>query len=215
MESSMGVSTELSLLWAGWCTMHSVLIDPAVTSWLWRRYPWLVRWYRISYSLLSLGTFFVLCWFTLIAAGAVTYSFDWLSGVGRLVLLGLAGFLYVSGARGYDITVFLGLKQLQEGTWHTTLTESNGLSRSGAFGITRHPWYLGSILLIWAVFPWQSIAYVAIGFVLTIYIILGTLLEERKLVMEYREEYRQYQREVSMLLPCKWLRAKCRLHDVK
>ncbi len=41
---------------------------------------------------------------------------------------------------------------------------------------------------------------------LTIYLIVGTVLEERKLLMEYDEEYRSYQNRVSMLVPFKYLK---------
>ena len=37
--------------------------------------------------------------------------------------------------------------------------------------------------------------------VLTIYIIIGTVLEERKLVLEFGDTYIRYQREVPMLIP--------------
>jgi protein-S-isoprenylcysteine O-methyltransferase Ste14 len=37
--------------------------------------------------------------------------------------------------------------------------------------------------------------------VLTIYVIIGTKLEERKLVLEFGDTYIQYQKEVPMLIP--------------
>jgi protein-S-isoprenylcysteine O-methyltransferase Ste14 len=40
--------------------------------------------------------------------------------------------------------------------------------------------------------------------VFTAYVVVGTLLEEKKLVAEFGEEYRSYQRRVSMLVPLKW-----------
>ncbi|MDP3480639.1 MAG: hypothetical protein Q8R88_12775 [Desulfoprunum sp.] len=39
---------------------------------------------------------------------------------------------------------------------------------------------------------------------LSAYLIIGTILEERKLVVEYGDIYRTYQRQVPMLLPWKW-----------
>jgi protein-S-isoprenylcysteine O-methyltransferase Ste14 len=42
--------------------------------------------------------------------------------------------------------------------------------------------------------------------VLTVYIVVGTLLEERKLVHEFGDAYRNYQRRVSMFVPLKWIR---------
>ena len=42
--------------------------------------------------------------------------------------------------------------------------------------------------------------------VLTVYIVGGTLLEERKLVHEFGDAYRSYQGRVSMFVPLKWTR---------
>lgn len=42
---------------------------------------------------------------------------------------------------------------------------------------------------------------IVINVVLTVYVIVGTKLEERKLVLEYGDRYIKYQREVPMLIP--------------
>ena len=43
------------------------------------------------------------------------------------------------------------------------------------------------------------------GTVFTV-VVVGTLLEERKLVSEFGRQYTDYQQRVSMLLPVKWAR---------
>ena len=40
-----------------------------------------------------------------------------------------------------------------------------------------------------------------INIILTIYIIMGSILEERKLVLEFGDAYVKYQQEVPMLIP--------------
>jgi protein-S-isoprenylcysteine O-methyltransferase Ste14 len=42
---------------------------------------------------------------------------------------------------------------------------------------------------------------IVINAVLTMYIVIGTKLEEKKLVLEYGDIYIKYQQEVPMLLP--------------
>jgi len=42
--------------------------------------------------------------------------------------------------------------------------------------------------------------------ILTSYLIVGTYLEEKKLVREFGENYRNYQKKVSMLIPYTWLK---------
>ena len=44
--------------------------------------------------------------------------------------------------------------------------------------------------------------------ILTGYFIVGTLLEERKLSVEFPEAYKEYRQKVSMLLPFEWLKSK-------
>jgi protein-S-isoprenylcysteine O-methyltransferase Ste14 len=60
------------------------------------------------------------------------------------------------------------------------------------------------VLLLWAG-DLDVTALVGNG-VLTIYIVVGTLLEERKLVHEFGDAYRSYQGRVSMFVPLKWIR---------
>jgi protein-S-isoprenylcysteine O-methyltransferase Ste14 len=42
---------------------------------------------------------------------------------------------------------------------------------------------------------------IIINAVLTIYIVIGTKLEEKKLVLEYGDRYIKYKQEVPMLIP--------------
>lgn len=123
----------------------------------------------------------------------------------RWVLLVAACVLFVGGARRYDLGVFLGLRQIKSGTAHVLLSEDDTFSREGVFNITRHPWYLGSLMLLWSALPVYHEATVIGAVVLTLYLFVGTMLEERKLVAECGERYRAYQQQVSMLLPWKWL----------
>ncbi len=42
--------------------------------------------------------------------------------------------------------------------------------------------------------------------ILTLYFIVGSHLEERKLVKKFGAHYEEYRQNVSMLVPVKWLR---------
>ena len=53
------------------------------------------------------------------------------------------------------------------------------------------------------IFGGLGLDFVATG--LTIYLIIGTLLEEVRLKREFGEEYAAYQKKVSMLIPWKWV----------
>ena len=70
----------------------------------------------------------------------------------------------------------------------------------------RHPWYTACLLLPWA--RDLDVSALAASVAFSLYVLVGTWLEERKLVVEFGEEYRAYQRRVSMLVPLKWLAAR-------
>jgi uncharacterized membrane protein len=83
-----------------------------------------------------------------------------------------------------------------------------GTRHYNILGITRHPWYLATIMLIWA--RGLDVSVLITNIILTIYLIVGTVLEERKLLVEYGEDYRGYQKKVSMLIPFKYVKTRIR-----
>jgi protein-S-isoprenylcysteine O-methyltransferase Ste14 len=121
----------------------------------------------------------------------------------QVILLISVLMLFLAGARHYDLLQFSGLRQIKTGSSHKALTETGKLDTTGILDITRHPWYLGAILFIWT--RDVDISALVTNIILTLYIIIGTVLEERKLLIEYGDDYRRYQERVSMLIPIKWL----------
>jgi protein-S-isoprenylcysteine O-methyltransferase Ste14 len=125
--------------------------------------------------------------------------------IGQLVVLVIAVLLFYLGGRHYDVRQVLGIKQIKDRTSNKAITDTGELDTSGVLGITRHPWYLATILLIWA--RHLDISVIIVNVILTSYLIVGTHLEEKKLVMEFGEKYLIYQKRVSMLIPYKWLKS--------
>ena len=64
----------------------------------------------------------------------------------------------------------------------------------------RHPLYLGILVALWFA-PQMSAGRLVLAAGLSVYVIAGTLLEERDLVRLFGDAYRRYQRQVPMLLP--------------
>ena len=54
----------------------------------------------------------------------------------------------------------------------------------------------------------MDVSVIFVNVILTFYLIVGTYLEEKKLIREFGEKYAAYQNRVSMLLPYKWLKSK-------
>lgn len=70
----------------------------------------------------------------------------------------------------------------------------------GPYRWVRHPLYLFCLVMIWSC-PDLTADRLLFNVLWTVWIVVGTMLEERDLVAALGEEYRDYQRRVPMLLP--------------
>lgn len=189
--------------WGLWCALHSFLIANTTTRFFRDRLGPRFRFYRAAYVLFSLGSLLPLALLSARMDRTVILAWD---GYARLVpaaSLAAAMLLFYAGAKRYDAAQFLGLRQVMTGVSPRTLATENRLDTSGILGVIRHPWYTGTFLLLWS----QSLTMLSlqINVLLTLYLVVGTLLEERKLVQEFGENYRDYRKRVSMFFPVKWL----------
>ena len=182
------------------------MITPVFTDFLKKRTGTYYRYYRLFYNLFSI----------LILAPVLIYSYSiqekpFFTWHGYLLplryLLFLGGvWIFYAGSRHYSMRTFLGINQIQEGVNHGLINNSGMIDKGGIMGIVRHPFYSGSFLLIWA--GNLDTTRLIINSILSIYLVVGTLLEEQKLLAEFGDVYRDYQKEVSMLFPWKWIRKK-------
>ncbi len=189
----------LFILWILWCALHSLMISEVVVSGIRQKYGDRYRYYRIFFNLVSVLTLIPV----VIYSGSLQIDpfFTW-SGAWRPVqfLLALGAIaLFYAGSRHYDLRQFLGIRQVMEHESRKGLTETGGLDTSGILGVIRHPWYTAGILIVWA--RPLDMAVLVTNIVLTAYLIIGTHLEEKRLVAEFGDEYREYQNKVPMFLP--------------
>jgi protein-S-isoprenylcysteine O-methyltransferase Ste14 len=196
----------LAVLWIIWCAIHSGMISVTATEYLKRRFGSYFRFYRLVFNFVAIATLIPVILYGQSIQGPPVFRWQGFMIVFQVLLLTIAVLLFFTGARHYDILQFLGLRQLRKGASHSALTETGKLDTAGILGITRHPWYLGTIMLIWA--RGLDVSALITNIVLTIYLIVGTVLEERKLLIEYGEDYRRYQERVSMLIPFKYLKSR-------
>ncbi|MGB8215987.1 MAG: isoprenylcysteine carboxylmethyltransferase family protein [Candidatus Methanoperedens sp.] len=155
------------------------------------------RFYRIIYTLISILTFApaLLIWIKYSGSTPVDYSIpQWaypLIILARVLALGI--FAYASYQT--DILDFIGLKQAYEKTILIT---------NGAYGIVRHPLYASGILLLVTKMEMSQLDLIAVLLV-SIYLIIGAYIEERRLLSVFGDEYRRYRQQVSMFIPVKWV----------
>jgi len=189
----------IALSWILFCSLHSLLIAFPLADWLRRLRPGCERYTRLVYNSIALITLIPPVYFSLSANGTVLFSWDGRLRWIRAALALWALLLFWGGSRQYDIARFLGLTQLQETSQVHQTDENVPLIVDGVLNIVRHPWYSGGIALIWArdVTP----AALVTNLILTLYFVVGALLEERRLVRQYGAVYQRYQRNVDMFFP--------------
>jgi protein-S-isoprenylcysteine O-methyltransferase Ste14 len=93
-----------------------------------------------------------------------------------------------------DVLSFVGLRQLIEAE------EKSELVTSGLYSFVRHPLYTFSLLILW-LSPSMSLNTCIVYMALTVYILIGVLFEERKLLREFGEKYANYKSMTPMLIP--------------
>lgn len=70
----------------------------------------------------------------------------------------------------------------------------------GAYRWVRHPLYFVALLMIWSC-PVLTVDRLLFNMLWTVWIVVGAVLEERDLTAQFGNDYREYQRNVPMLLP--------------
>ena len=125
-----------------------------------------------------------------------------LDGAGRWLLRGLAvaaifGFVWSIRALGsFDV---FGVRPVMARLRGKELKDMP-LTIRGPYKWVRHPLYTCVLLLLWSS-PDLAADRLLLNIIWTVWVVLGTVLEERDLVSHFGESYRKYQRDVPMLIP--------------
>jgi protein-S-isoprenylcysteine O-methyltransferase Ste14 len=192
--------TALSFAWIAYGALHSLLAAAGTKRWVAARGPRLMPAYRLLYNLFALVSLLPLLW--LLWRGSGPWLWRWHGGL-AWVMNGLGLFaigLLLAGPGIYDLSEFLGLRQLREGRDGAEDQEPFRISTLHRY--VRHPWYALSLVVLWT--RDMDAASLVSALWITAYFILGSRLEERKLLMRFGEAYREYMTLVPGFMPRPW-----------
>ena len=79
-------------------------------------------------------------------------------------------------------------------------SEASPLQIRGFYCYVRHPLYLFALILLWLT-PVMTVNIATANVVIAAYFYIGSVFEERKLLVEFGEAYADYQRRVPRLIP--------------
>jgi protein-S-isoprenylcysteine O-methyltransferase Ste14 len=188
--------TLYALLWLSFGLIHSLTARSGVKAFL---LPLLRHYYRLAYNVFAL-----VYYLTISAIGTF-----WLSGdAGRFDFLPLtSGFLLALQITGiglflyalthYDLGLFSGTRQAK----HGVSDKEEPLSFSGLHQYVRHPLYSAAHLYFWGGVREELTLTTAIWG--SLYLLVGSMFEERALTRQYGAPYVEYLKKVPALIPWK------------
>ncbi len=167
--------------------------------------------YRVAYNAQSVVT---VAWAARLLARLpdrglyeVRVPWSWLFRAGQIVSLGVL----FSGVRVVGVLEFAGIVPLWRaltGSDSRPEPEAQGppmgadgeMETSGAFRFTRHPGNLGAMgfFLLW---PRMTVNRATLAALVALYVVLGSMHEERRLRMAYGEAFERYRQKVPFLIP--------------
>ena len=185
----------LVLAIVAWGAVHSWLASLGVKAWFRRAFgeP-AARTYRLAYNVFSVASLAPILYLLRILPDRLLYSAQ-----GPWLIVMLAGqvlalvCLFIALLQT-DTLSFVGLRQLFSGDPPARFV------KTGFYRWVRHPLYLFGLLLLWLT-PRMTLNMLVAYFALTVYIFVGVLFEERKLLREFGSAYAEYRSRTPMILP--------------
>ncbi|BCK87956.1 hypothetical protein MIZ01_1753 [Sideroxyarcus emersonii] len=190
----------LSLCWLAYFALHSALASLAVKRRVAAAWPRLMPYYRLTFNLLASLLILPILWLTYRDPGPLLWRWQgaaaWLTNV--LALAALLGFWL--SLKSYDMQEFLGLRQLRLDVRKVEDQEHFHLSPFHRH--VRHPWYFFGLVLVWT--RDMNATTLLSSVFITLYFIIGSRLEEQKLLAYHGDTYRRYMARVPGLIPLPW-----------
>ena len=190
----------IAALWAAYCALHSYLISIRLTDFMKKFLNNYYAFYRLFYIIISFILLIPLIKFSTQIDNELIINYSPTLTIVRYILIaGSLLMFFWAFFFNYDSLQFFGIRQILNFRKDTEPNQSNEIKRKGLLGIMRHPMYFALIIFLWC--QTFRVADIVVNSVLTIYVFIGTMLEEKKLVLEFGDSYKIYQKEVPMIIP--------------
>ncbi len=183
----------LGLFWMVYYTIHSALASRRVKDFFAKRIPAVYNWYQVLYSFFAGINFTLLLWLHIITPSVKVFLPNQFTRYTGIVLLISALIIFSVAITQYRLSFWV--KSAHD-------VEHQKLVTTGLNAYVRHPLYftvlVGLVGLILLYPSWKNLV---VSVITTLYIIIGALLEEQKLLENYTTDYIEYRKRVKMLIP--------------
>jgi len=196
----------LTLFFIVYAVVHSLLASLRFKNWVRRTTgPQSDRWYRLAYNVFATLTFLPVFPMLALLPDQMLYV---VSPPWRWLMMVLQFFAMIAFVRAFfqtDVLHFLGISQL----FTSDAQENKPLVIEGFYCWVRHPLYTFSLIVLWLI-PDMSQNMLTFTLLTTLYFLVGSIFEERRMLHEFGEAYAAYQRQVPRLIPMPW---RCFVHN--
>lgn len=187
----------LGLLWLAYFALHSLFASLWLKSRVALRWPTLMPGYRLLFNFLAIALLLPplgLMWWL---GDEPLWGYEGIWNGLRFTLIGLAVIGFGWSMRYYDGSEFIGLRQLHQRLHE--IEDQERLHISPLHRFVRHPWYSLGLVLVWS--QEMDAARLLSSLMITAYLVIGSYLEERKLLVYHGARYQRYRERVPGLIP--------------
>lgn len=200
MDSENFLLTTLALFWLGYFILHSLLASLWMKNKIERRFSSLLPAYRLVFNSIAIVLLIPPMWLTFSYSGPWLWRWQglWFWVANGLTMLAISGVFWSS--RYYDSKEFLGIRQWR--LRQTSVLDQERFHISPLHRYVRHPWYALSLVILWT--RDMNAAWLITISLVSGYFIVGSRLEENKLIRYHGEIYQKYRNQVPGLIPLPW-----------
>lgn len=185
----------LSLAWLLYGAIHSLMASNLFKDFLSKILGKNFRFYRLIYNIFASALLIPILTLQFSTEKVPLWQVsDYEQVIGKFICV--FGVIFIATAlQGYDLAEFSGIDFKKN-------NEPQALKTDGLLQYVRHPLYFGILLLVWGLFISDaSTGSLTSAIAITIYLLVGIYFEEKKLISTFGEQYKNYQKEVAMLIP--------------
>lgn len=184
------------IAFAAYSLLHSLLATRAVKQWAQDRFgEFGARFYRLFYNFVGAVTLLPVLTLLALYPGEELYRWPSLWLYVALFLQGAGAFIILIGLLQTGVWSFFGLDAVSKDSH-----DPENLITTGLYAYMRHPLYTGGLLLIWFM-PVMTTSLLAFNLAATLYLYIGSVFEERRLLAAFGDDYKQYRSRVPRLIP--------------
>ena len=187
---------------------HSLLATRTLKEKLFNKKPLFKVYYRLVYNIIALTTLGLWFYLTVPIPARIIYSMPYpfsLLGYGIQIV---ALLLIYRAARQFGIARFLGLEQIRAYKSENTIPEyldenhRGDMVHHGLYRWVRHPLYTFSLLFLISR-PTMTTKWLVLIIIFAFYFWIGSHFEEKKLLIRFGDDYKEYQKNVPRMIPWK------------